>query len=35
MGDMCNGILHVCILGVEDKVNLRRQIIIYKKMYHN
>ena len=24
MGDMCNGILHVCILGVEDKVNLRR-----------
>lgn len=24
MGDMCNGILHVCILGVEDKVNLER-----------
>lgn len=28
---MCNGILRVCILGVEDEVNLKRQIIIYKK----
>ena len=24
MGDMCNGILHVCILGLEDEVNLKR-----------